>query len=106
MDWALNRSQRSAAALFLLVTAPLALAIASAGGVAALAPLLLLVLPILFTGRAPGIAALERVRERFARRRRAPRRLTARWDRRSAWSRPTGFLRSGPLSGRGPPLPA
>jgi hypothetical protein len=98
-----NRSQRSAAALFLVVTTPLAVAIASAGGLAALAPLLLLVLPILVSGRAPGIAALDRIRERTARRERAPRRLGPNWNRPSAWSRPTGLLHAGPLAGRGPP---
>ncbi len=56
------RSRRGAAAVFLAVTAPLALAIALSGGLVALAPLLLLVLPILATGRPPGIEALERVR--------------------------------------------
>jgi hypothetical protein len=101
-----NRSQRSAAALFLLVTAPLGLAIASAGGVAALAPLLLLVLPILLTGRAPGIAALERIRERLARRERGPRRLSAQPTGPAEWSPPTGLLHAGPLSGRGPPAAA
>ena len=74
MNPAAVRSQRLAACVFLAVCLPAALAIAASGGLVALAPLLLLVVPILATGRAPGVDALERMRSSFdGRPRRAPR---------------------------------
>ena len=103
MDRATIRSQRGAAAFFLAITAPLAVAIAAAGGLVALAPLLLLVLPILATGRAPGMRTLERVRRRLGRRRRAPRDLAPKPATLVSSFRIPGLLHAGPLAGRGPP---
>jgi hypothetical protein len=90
--------------VFLLLMTPLAAAIALAGGIVALAPLLLILLPILTIGRAPGIARLAIATERRAQR--GPRELGS-----AGFSRPTairipGSLLSGPTAGRGPPLAA
>ena len=106
MDPATIRSRQGAAALFLAITAPLAIAIALSGGIVALAPLLLLVLPILATGRAPGLEALERIRERLGDRARAPRELAPKAGTASAVFRIPGLLHAGPMAGRGPPLTA
>lgn len=100
------RSQRAAAGVFLVVTAPLAIAIALSGGIVALTPLLLLVLPILATGRAPGLRALERVRRRLDLRRRALRDLAPKPAALTSSFRVPGLLHAGPLAGRGPPLAA
>lgn len=100
------RSQRAAAGVFLAVTAPLAIAIAVSGGIVALAPLLLLVLPILATGRAPGIRTLERVHRRLDRVARALRDLAPKPAALTATFRVSGLLHAGPLAGRGPPLTA
>jgi hypothetical protein len=106
VDPATIRSRRGAAAVFLAVTAPLALAIAASGGIVALAPLLLLVLPILTIGRAPGLETLERLRERLGNGARAPRELTPKTGTLSAVFRIPGLVHAGPLAGRGPPVPA
>jgi hypothetical protein len=98
------RSQRAAAGVFLAVTAPLAIAIAVSGGFVALAPLLLLVLPILATGRAPGMRTLERVRRRLAIRHRGPRELAPKPASLIPDFRIPGLLHAGPLAGRGPPV--
>jgi hypothetical protein len=95
-------SQRRAAAAFLAAAVPLAIAIATAGGIVALAPLALLVLPILALGRAPGVARLEELAARPRRRSRptampapaAP--LRRRAD--------GGLLLAARLTKRGPPL--
>jgi hypothetical protein len=100
------RSQRAAAGVFLAVTAPLAIAIAHSGGLIALAPLLLLVLPILATGRAPGIRALDRARGRLGRGRRGPRNLAPKPAALTASFRIPGLFHAGPLAGRGPPFTA
>ncbi|HET6831500.1 MAG TPA: hypothetical protein VFH44_09155 [Solirubrobacterales bacterium] len=95
-------SQRLAAAAFLAATAPLAIAIAQAGGVVALLPLALLVLPILAIGRAPGVARLQ-ARAARARRRQcavATARPPVPANRRVAG----GLLIAVRLSNRAPPL--
>jgi len=98
-------SQRLAAVLFLAVALPAAIAIQISGGGLALAPLLLLVVPILALGRAPGIETLDRIRERLAEPRRRPRNG-------SAAPTPAGFrfciprtglLLANSLAKRGPP---
>lgn len=106
MNPATIRSQRAPAAVFLAITAPLAIAIAASGGLVALAPLLLLVVPILATGRAPGMRTLERVRRRPDRRRREPRELAPKPATLVASFRIPGLLHAGPLAGRGPPRTA
>jgi hypothetical protein len=101
-----DRTQRRAAALFVAIGLPAAGAVVIAGGAVALAPLLLLVLPILAVGRAPGIEALDRVRGRLARRsRRRP--VTARPAlRRPGWFAPrTALVLAHRLAKRGPPAP-
>lgn len=69
MDRAPARLQRRAAAAFLAAAAPLALAVAAAGGLLALVPLLVLVVPILLAGTAPGLETLEKARRRLTTRR-------------------------------------
>lgn len=96
---------RPAAAAFLAAVLPLAIAIALAGGALALVPLALLLIPVLVTGRAPGVERLQSLRSRpparrrravaIAPRRRAPRRRTS-----------GGLLIGASLSKRGPPLTA
>jgi len=100
------RSQRIAAGIFLAVTAPLGVAIAVSGGLVALAPILLLVVPVLLTGRATGVEVLERVRERLSRLPRAPRGRGCRPAHPAPPLRLAGAVTAGPLPGRGPPLPA
>lgn len=104
MNEAGRHSQRLAAAAFLVVCLPALVAIAIAGGLAALGPLLLLLALILKAGRPPGLAALERVRSRVASARRPASR--------HGLPRPRifvpSFLRSGlllanSLAERGPP---
>jgi hypothetical protein len=87
-----NPHLRPAAAAFLVAALPLAVAIAVAGGVLALAPLALLLIPVLVTGRAPGV---ERLGALAARRPLLGRRTAA-----------GGLLIAASLSKRGPPLPA
>jgi hypothetical protein len=65
-------SQRRAASRFVALAAPAALAIVLAGGGLAFVPLLMLLVPILVLGRAPGVEVLERIRSRPPRRRRRP----------------------------------
>lgn len=97
-----DRSQRRAAAAFLAAAVPLALAIALAGGALALAPLALLVLPILVLGRAPGVDLLQALGERSPRR---PAPVAARPPRVPLHRRPAGgLLIAAGLSKRGPPL--
>ena len=84
---------------------PLALAVALAGGALALAPLALLLIAVLVTGRAPGVERLQSLRARPPARRprncrAAPRRSL---QRRSAGG---GLLIAASLSKRGPPLAA
>jgi hypothetical protein len=94
-------SQRPAAAVFLAAMAPLAFAIAQAGGIVALIPLALLVLPILAIGRVPGVAGLQ-ARGRQPRRRRA---LAASRPRAPFHRRVSGgLLIAVRLSNRAPPL--
>jgi hypothetical protein len=97
-----DRSQRRAAAAFLAAAAPLVLAIALAGGAVALAPLALLVLPILALGRAPGVGRLQAI---GARSRRRPAPVAAPSPRVPLRRRPAGgLLIAVGLSKRGPPL--
>jgi len=99
-----NPHLRPAAAAFLVTALPLAVAIAVAGGVLALAPLALLLIPVLVTGRAPGVERLGALAARRPRRHPvsavAPRPLLGR---RTAAG---GLLIAASLSKRGPPLPA
>jgi hypothetical protein len=94
---------RPAAAAFLAAALPLALAIALAGGALALVPLALLLIPVLVTGRAPGVERLQSLRPRPSARRRRPegsaprRRAPRRWT-------SGGLLIAASLSKRGPPL--
>ena len=98
-------SQRLAAVLFLAVGVPAAIAIQMSGGGLALAPLLLLVLPILALGRAPGIETLDRLRERVTRPRRRPPASSAAPAHAgfSLFSPRTDLLLANSLAGRGPP---
>jgi hypothetical protein len=98
-----DRSQRRAAAAFVAAAVPLAVAIALAGGAVALAPLALLVVPILALGRAPGVARLQALGARSRRRPAlaAPPAPRAPFRRRPAG----GLLIAVRLSKRGPPLP-
>jgi hypothetical protein len=99
------RSERRSAAAFLAVTAPLSLAIAGSGGLLALVPLLLLIVPILLVGTAPGLEALETARRRLSRgRTRRPRARRARIGF-PLTHRLIGSPVAGPFAGRGPPLP-
>jgi hypothetical protein len=98
-------SQRLAAVGFLAVGMPAAIAILVSGGGLAMAPLLLLVLPILALGRAPGIETLERLRERIAQPRRhrptssdSPARAGF-----NLFTPRTGLLLANSLAERGPP---
>jgi hypothetical protein len=105
VDSATRKSQRRAAGAFLVVTLPFAIAIAIAGGLLGLAPLLLLVLPILAIGRAPGVEVLERARARAATPRRVARHIRAL---RPLFTEPefrfVGSLLANSLAERGPPL--
>jgi hypothetical protein len=97
-----DRSQRRAAAAFLAAAGPLALAIVLAGGAVALAPLALLVLPVLALGRAPGMARLQTI---GARSRRRPALAAAPAPGAPLRRRPAGgLLIAVRLSKRGPPL--
>jgi hypothetical protein len=101
-----DRTQRRAAAIFLAIGAPAALAVALAGGALALVPLLLLVLPIVTIGRAPGIETLDRVRGRLARRPRRPRAVLPAMKR-PGWCAPrTALALANRLAERGPPVTA
>lgn len=102
------RSQRVAAALFLALSVPAAVAVTLAGGAIALTPLVLLVVPILLLGRAPGVETLERARAGSA----GPRRRSV-GSRRPAGQRQAGDLATyigvvlaGRLAERGPPAAA
>ena len=93
--------------MFLAVCLPAAVAIAAAGGLVALAPLLLLVIPILATGRAPGVDALERIRASFGgRARRAPRSIVPKPGVLHTSLDLGSRLLAGAIARRGPPLPA
>lgn len=61
------RFERGAAAAFVVAAAPLAFAVVAAGGVLALAPLGLVLLPMLVLGIAPGFAALDEACRRMSR---------------------------------------
>ena len=105
MDPATIRSQRLAAAVFLAVCVPAVVAIAASGGLVALAPLLLLVVPILATGRAPGVDALERLRASFdARPRRAPRSIAPKPGVLRTTFNLNSRLLAAAIARRGPPL--
>jgi len=100
-----DRNLRGAAVAFLAAALPLAVAIALAGGLVALAPLVLLLLPVLVTGRAAGVDALGRLATR-----RTPRR-PARAGLAPAGPSPRrvavgGLLIASSLAKRGPPLAA
>lgn len=94
-------SQRRAAAVFAALAVPAALGIVLAGGGIALAPLLLLLAPILALGRPPGVAALGRTGRR-TRRRPASDRAPVALLRRPFAPRPS-LLIAASLAERGPP---
>ncbi len=98
-----DRSQRRAAATFLVAALPLAVAVALAGGALALAPLALLLIPVLLTGRAPGIERLQGLRARSGPACLAP---AASVSLRAVARRITagGLLIAASLSKRGPPV--
>ncbi len=87
----------------MLAALPLAVAVVLAGGALALAPLALLLIPIVLTGRAPGVDRLDALRSQPP-----PRRLprSAASPRHSPSRRITagGLLIAASLSKRGPPL--
>jgi hypothetical protein len=60
------RFERGAAAAFIVAAAPLAFAVVASGGIAALAPLVLIVVPMLVLGIAPGFAALDEACRRMS----------------------------------------
>jgi len=102
-----RRSQRSAAGLFLLVGIPAGVAIALAGGLLAIMPLLLLVVPIVVLGRPLGVETLDRIREGIGRPRRRP--DSSDEPRRSDFDLAvprTGLLLANSLAERGPPVVA
>ncbi|GIK76978.1 MAG: hypothetical protein EDQ89_05955 [Acidobacteria bacterium] len=96
-------AHRRAAAVFTALAVPATLSIVLAGGGIALAPLLLLLAPILALGRAPGIEALERLGSRLGRHRRprSSRMPAAASCPRAAWASP---LLANSLAERGPPV--
>lgn len=92
--------------MFLLASVPVVVAIALAGGLIALVPLLLLIVPILALGRPIGVETLDRIREQLSERDSRRRPTNSGPPRRfgfDLFTPRTGRLLANSLAERGPP---
>lgn len=96
-------SQRQAAARLIALAIPTAFAVALAGGGLALLPPLLLLLPILAVGHAPGIERLARLRSRAAGKHRPTSDRAPAGFARVPFARRASILIAQSLAERGPP---